>query len=37
MPPPRSPHAFRAAVETPDLDALAELLAPDVVIHSPVT
>jgi SnoaL-like protein len=30
-------HAFRAAVEAHDLDALAETLAPDVVLHSPVT
>ena len=37
MPPQRSPRAFRAAVEAHDLDALAESLAPDVVLHSPVT
>ena len=30
-------HAFRAAVQAHDLDALAETLAPDVVLHSPVT
>ncbi len=29
--------AFRAAVERGDIDALADLLAPDVVFHSPVT
>jgi hypothetical protein len=29
--------AFRAAVESWDLDAIAELLAPDVVFHSPAT
>jgi hypothetical protein len=29
--------AFRAAVECSDLDAVAKLLAPDVVFHSPVT
>ena len=29
--------AFRAAVERHDLDAACELLAPDVVFHSPVT
>jgi hypothetical protein len=28
---------FRAAVEARDLDALAGTLAPDVVLHSPVT
>lgn len=32
-----SPHAFRAAVEARDLDALVGTLAPDVVLHSPVT
>ena len=29
--------AFRAAVERADLDAVADLLAPDIVFHSPVT
>ncbi|MGO9322146.1 MAG: nuclear transport factor 2 family protein [Solirubrobacteraceae bacterium] len=29
--------AFRAAVERADLDAVRELLAPDIVFHSPVT
>jgi limonene-1,2-epoxide hydrolase len=29
--------AFRAAVERLDIDAACELLAPDVVFHSPVT
>lgn len=33
----RSPHAFRAAVEAHDFDALVATLAPDVVLHSPVT
>jgi hypothetical protein len=28
---------FRAAIERRDLDAVAELLAPDIVFHSPVT
>jgi SnoaL-like domain len=28
---------FRAAVERSDLDAVRELLAPDIVFHSPVT
>jgi SnoaL-like domain len=28
---------FREAIESADLDAVAELLAPDVVFHSPVT
>jgi SnoaL-like domain len=28
---------FRAAVETWDIDAVSELLAPDVVFHSPAT
>ena len=28
---------FRAAVETGDIGAVAELLAPDIVFHSPVT
>lgn len=33
-----TPHsAFRSAVEAHDLDALAATLAPDVVLHSPVT
>jgi hypothetical protein len=30
-------NAFRAAVEARDLDAVANTLAPDVVLHSPVT
>jgi SnoaL-like domain len=30
-------HSFRAAVEAHDLDALTATLAPDVVLHSPVT
>jgi hypothetical protein len=29
--------AFRAAIERWDLDAVSELLAPDIVFHSPVT
>jgi ketosteroid isomerase-like protein len=29
--------AFRAAVERSDLEAMRELLAPDIVFHSPVT
>ncbi len=29
--------AFRAAVESWDIEAIAQLLAPDVVFHSPVT
>lgn len=29
--------AFRAAIERWDLDAVTELLAPDIVFHSPVT
>jgi hypothetical protein len=29
--------AFRAAVERSDLEAASELLAPDIVFHSPVT
>jgi len=29
--------AFRAAVERWDIDAVAKLLAPDIVFHSPVT
>jgi hypothetical protein len=29
--------AFRAAVERSDLEAVRELLAPDIVFHSPVT
>jgi hypothetical protein len=37
MPSSRTAHAFRTAAEARDLDALAELLAPDVVLHSPVT
>jgi hypothetical protein len=32
-----SPELFRAAVERMDIDAVSELLAPDVVFHSPVT
>jgi SnoaL-like protein len=31
------PHPFRAAVEARDLDAIAATLAPDAVLHSPVT
>jgi ketosteroid isomerase-like protein len=31
-----SPHAFRLAVESRDLDAMRELLADDVVFNSPV-
>ena len=34
---PRSAHSFRTAVEAQDLDALAETLALEVVLHSPVT
>jgi limonene-1,2-epoxide hydrolase len=30
-------HSFRAAVEAHDLDAVTATLAPDVVLHSPVT
>jgi hypothetical protein len=33
----QSAHSFRAAAEAQDLDALVELLAEDVVLHSPVT
>jgi hypothetical protein len=33
----QSAHLFRAAAEARDLDALVELLAEDVVLHSPVT
>ena len=33
----RSAQAFRAAVEAHDLDAVVDLLASDVVLHSPVT
>jgi hypothetical protein len=32
-----SPHPFRAAAERDDIDALLSTLAPDVVLHSPVT
>jgi SnoaL-like protein len=32
-----APAAFRAAVERQDIAAVAELLAPDIVFHSPVT
>jgi hypothetical protein len=32
-----SPQLFRAAVERMDIDAVSELLAPDIVFHSPVT
>jgi hypothetical protein len=32
-----APAAFRAAVERGEIDAVAELLAADVVFHSPVT
>ena len=35
--PAHSSHAFRMAVEAHDLDALTATLAPDVVLHSPVT
>jgi hypothetical protein len=34
---PPSAHPFRAAVEAGDLDAVVATLAPDVVLHSPVT
>ena len=37
MPSASPPAAFRAALERWDLNALSELLAPDVVFHSPVT
>jgi hypothetical protein len=33
----REPHPFRAAAEKHDIDALLATLAPDVVLHSPVT
>src|ERR1700685_1114915 len=33
----REPHPFRVAAESHDLDALLTTLAPDVVLHSPVT
>ncbi len=33
----REPHPFRAAAESHDIDALLDTLAPDVVLHSPVT
>jgi hypothetical protein len=32
-----APALFRAAVERHDIDAVSELLAPDIVFHSPVT
>jgi len=32
-----APAMFRAAVERMDIDAASELLAPDIVFHSPVT
>lgn len=32
-----TPAQFRAAVERMDIDAASELLAPDIVFHSPVT
>jgi len=35
--PVNAPAAFRAAVERMDIAAVSELLAPDVVFHSPVT
>jgi hypothetical protein len=35
--PVNAPAAFRAAVERMDIDAVSELLAPDIVFHSPVT
>jgi hypothetical protein len=31
------PHPFRAAVETGDIESVVATLAPDVVMHSPVT
>jgi hypothetical protein len=34
---PRTPHPFRSAAESHDLEALVATLAPDVVLHSPVT
>ncbi len=33
----KSLHPFRVAAESHDIDALLALLAPDVVLHSPVT
>ncbi|HEY1853286.1 MAG TPA: nuclear transport factor 2 family protein [Solirubrobacterales bacterium] len=33
----RDPHPFRAAAERDDIEALLDALAPDVVLHSPVT
>jgi SnoaL-like domain len=33
----RASHSFRAAAESHDIDALVATLAPDVVLHSPVT
>ena len=33
----REPHPFRVAAEGHDIDALLDTLAPDVVLHSPVT
>jgi hypothetical protein len=35
--PVNAPAAFRAAVERMDIAAVSEMLAPDVVFHSPVT
>jgi hypothetical protein len=35
--PTDAPALFRAAVERMDIDAASELLAPDIVFHSPVT
>ncbi|MGH2865523.1 MAG: nuclear transport factor 2 family protein [Solirubrobacteraceae bacterium] len=35
--PTNAPALFRAAVERADIDAVSELLAPDIVFHSPVT
>ena len=35
--PVNAPAPFRAAVERNDIDAVSELLAPDIVFHSPVT
>ncbi len=37
MPSPSPAAPFRAAIERLDLDAVAALLAPDIVFHSPVT
>jgi hypothetical protein len=34
---PSTAERFRAAIEQGDIDALSELLAPEVVFHSPVT